>query len=91
MCVAVCKSYLNMPYVFYDRQSVPKWMSWGNAVTTVIYEGARVHLWVAVNVCVHAQINRNTQVPCASAHVCVLLFGQQKLSICPGLPTLMIL
>lgn len=42
-----------MPYVFHDRQSVPKWMPRGNTVTTAVYEGACVGRW-GVLMCAHA-------------------------------------
>lgn len=39
-------AYLNMPYVFGDSQSVPKWMPGGNAATAAVYEkSVRVGMW----------------------------------------------
>lgn len=72
-----------MPYVFHDRQSVPKWMPGGNAVTTAVYEGACVRMWVGGWKCECVHVRRREHI-CASmlAHMtkCVLVC----VSVCPA-------
>lgn len=90
-------AYLNMPYVFGDSQSVPKWMPGGNAATAAVYEkSVRVGVWAVRAVHEHnmhswERINTFTW-PRLCVCVCAHLLGvRQTLGISTRLPTLIIL